>query len=138
RGRSSPSTTWRSTTCARTSRGDASWRSTPRAGRRALPVARKMGGFRGARPPDVLIVCVTFLHVRGLRPPNPLRQSAKSEAARRGGVDPPRTERMLVDSFGRHVSDLRVSLTDRCNFACVYCHNEGLGDTRGPGDPAQG
>lgn len=45
---------------------------------------------------------------------------------------------MLVDSFGRHVSDLRVSLTDRCNFACVYCHNEGLGDTRGPSDPATG
>jgi cyclic pyranopterin phosphate synthase len=45
---------------------------------------------------------------------------------------------MLVDAFGRHVSDLRVSLTDRCNFSCVYCHNEGLGDTRGPADPAQG
>ena len=43
---------------------------------------------------------------------------------------------MLVDAYGRHVSDLRVSLTDRCNFACVYCHNEGLGDTRGPADPA--
>lgn len=41
---------------------------------------------------------------------------------------------MLVDAFGRHVSDLRVSLTDRCNFSCVYCHNEGLGDTRGPSD----
>lgn len=45
---------------------------------------------------------------------------------------------MLVDAFGRHVSDLRVSLTDRCNFHCVYCHNEGLGDTRGPSDPAGG
>jgi len=29
-----------------------------------------------------------------------------------------------------------VSLTDRCNFDCVYCHNEGLGDTRGPMEPA--
>jgi cyclic pyranopterin phosphate synthase len=27
----------------------------------------------------------------------------------------------LVDSFGRRVTDLRVSLTDRCNFRCVYC-----------------
>lgn len=45
---------------------------------------------------------------------------------------------MLVDAYGRHVSDLRVSLTDRCNFHCVYCHNEGLGDTRGPSDPAAG
>lgn len=27
----------------------------------------------------------------------------------------------LVDSFGRRITDLRVSLTDRCNFRCVYC-----------------
>jgi len=42
---------------------------------------------------------------------------------------------MLEDEFGRAVSGVRVSLTDRCNFDCVYCHNEGLGDTRGPMDP---
>ena len=42
---------------------------------------------------------------------------------------------MLADSFGREVTGVRVSLTDRCNFDCVYCHNEGLGDTRGPMDP---
>ena len=51
-------------------------------------------------------------------------------------MDPARTDRMLVDAYGRHVSDVRVSLTDRCNFNCVYCHNEGLGDTRGPTDPS--
>jgi len=27
----------------------------------------------------------------------------------------------LKDSFGRVVDDLRISLTDRCNFRCVYC-----------------
>jgi len=27
----------------------------------------------------------------------------------------------LVDRFGRRVSTLRISLTDRCNFQCVYC-----------------
>jgi cyclic pyranopterin phosphate synthase len=37
-----------------------------------------------------------------------------------------------VDDLGREVTSVRVSLTDRCNFDCVYCHNEGLGDTRGP------
>ena len=42
---------------------------------------------------------------------------------------------MLVDGFGRELTGIRVSLTDRCNFDCVYCHNEGLGDTRGPMDP---
>ncbi len=42
---------------------------------------------------------------------------------------------MLEDEFGREVSGVRVSLTDRCNFDCIYCHNEGLGDTRGPMEP---
>ena len=27
----------------------------------------------------------------------------------------------LVDSFGRVATDLRVSLTDRCNLRCTYC-----------------
>ena len=27
----------------------------------------------------------------------------------------------LLDSFGRPVRDLRISITDRCNFRCVYC-----------------
>jgi cyclic pyranopterin phosphate synthase len=27
----------------------------------------------------------------------------------------------LVDSYGRVMRDLRVSLTDRCNFRCLYC-----------------
>ena len=28
---------------------------------------------------------------------------------------------LLHDSFGRVVDDLRISLTDRCNFRCIYC-----------------
>ena len=28
---------------------------------------------------------------------------------------------LLSDSFGRVMRDLRVSLTDRCNFRCLYC-----------------
>lgn len=32
------------------------------------------------------------------------------------------TESMLLrDSYGRAIRDLRVSLTDRCNFRCFYC-----------------
>jgi cyclic pyranopterin phosphate synthase len=27
----------------------------------------------------------------------------------------------LVDSFGRRARDLRISITDRCNFRCTYC-----------------
>jgi len=32
----------------------------------------------------------------------------------------------LVDPFGRHVSYLRVSVTDRCDFRCVYCMAENM------------
>src|SRR5215831_19923368 len=28
---------------------------------------------------------------------------------------------LLADARGRHLRDLRVSVTDRCNFRCVYC-----------------
>jgi cyclic pyranopterin phosphate synthase len=28
---------------------------------------------------------------------------------------------MLRDKFGREICDLRISVTDRCNLACVYC-----------------
>jgi len=33
----------------------------------------------------------------------------------------------LHDKFGRSITDLRISLTDRCNYKCVYCRtgNEG-------------
>lgn len=30
----------------------------------------------------------------------------------------------LVDTFGRTADDLRISVTDRCNFRCVYCMPE--------------
>ena len=56
-------------------------------------------------------------------------------------VDPPRTfvptsslvvstpvqragERRLIDAYGRRIGDLRISVTDRCNFRCVYCMPE--------------
>jgi len=33
----------------------------------------------------------------------------------------------LTDKFGRQITDLRISITDRCNYKCVYCRtgNEG-------------
>ena len=31
------------------------------------------------------------------------------------------TGEALVDPFGRTVRDLRISVTDRCNFRCTYC-----------------
>ena len=34
---------------------------------------------------------------------------------------------LLQDKFGRAITDLRISITDRCNYKCVYCRtgNEG-------------
>lgn len=34
---------------------------------------------------------------------------------------------LLTDKFGRQITDLRISITDRCNYKCVYCRtgNEG-------------
>ena len=32
----------------------------------------------------------------------------------------------LIDPFGRHVSYIRVSVTDRCDFRCVYCMSEDM------------
>src|SRR2546428_13753084 len=42
---------------------------------------------------------------------------------------------MLVDAFGRGVTDIRVSVTKRCNFGCIYCHDEGLGPILTPRMP---
>ena len=42
---------------------------------------------------------------------------------------------MLVDSVGREVTDIRISVTKRCNFGCVYCHDEGLGPVARPRTP---
>ena len=30
---------------------------------------------------------------------------------------------LLTDKFGRRITDLRISITDRCNYKCVYCRS---------------
>jgi cyclic pyranopterin phosphate synthase len=30
----------------------------------------------------------------------------------------------MIDPFGRHITYLRVSVTDRCDFRCIYCMSE--------------
>ncbi len=39
-------------------------------------------------------------------------------------IDPSAGGRPLVDRYGRHISYLRISVTDRCDFRCVYCMSE--------------
>jgi len=43
-------------------------------------------------------------------------------------------EGRLRDKFGRAITDLRISITDRCNYKCVYCRtgNEGAQYTELP------
>jgi cyclic pyranopterin phosphate synthase len=38
-----------------------------------------------------------------------------------GPADPVPADGPLIDTFGRIATDLRVSLTDRCNLRCTYC-----------------
>ena len=40
-----------------------------------------------------------------------------------GAADP---RANLIDPFGRHVTYLRVSVTDRCDLRCVYCMSEDM------------
>ncbi len=35
-------------------------------------------------------------------------------------------QKPLIDKYGRHVSYLRVSVTDRCDFRCTYCMSESM------------
>ncbi|MEM1607169.1 MAG: GTP 3',8-cyclase MoaA [Candidatus Bathyarchaeia archaeon] len=35
----------------------------------------------------------------------------------------------IKDCFGRPVENLRISVTQRCNFKCIYCHREGQLDS---------
>lgn len=37
------------------------------------------------------------------------------------GIEESGREPRLIDKYGRAITDLRVSVTDRCNYKCVYC-----------------
>ncbi len=48
-----------------------------------------------------------------------------------GDTPPPapatvRAARCMTDSHGRTIRDLQISITDRCNFRCVYCMEPGV------------
>ena len=38
---------------------------------------------------------------------------------------------VLTDPFGRTIKSLRISITNRCNLNCIYCHHEGNTDSQG-------
>lgn len=44
------------------------------------------------------------------------------------------SNKALVDSFGRRISYVRLSVTDKCNLRCFYCMPEGFKDFETPED----
>ena len=56
----------------------------------------------------------------------PMDSSAPTDAQRQAQRQAPSGPTSLIDPFGRHVSYLRVSVTDRCDFRCVYCMSEDM------------
>ena len=50
-----------------------------------------------------------------------LRGAVPGRGGARSGGAPRPDDARLVDRFGRYATDLRVSLTDRCNLRCSYC-----------------
>ena len=90
--------------------------------RRRRPLPRPLVGRPGVQP--------AAGHGPGQRPGRAARRRRRSRPAatskcccclgRRLGV----MAEALVDPFGRTVRDLRISVTDRCNFRCAYCMPE--------------
>jgi len=59
-----------------------------------------------------------------MRPPKviPIRSELRSARPLMLGAEPPAgTNLQLRDQLGRPLTDLRISVTDRCNFRCSYC-----------------
>jgi GTP 3',8-cyclase len=55
-----------------------------------------------------------------------LPRERRADPARDAATPPPappeaRRAGRMIDSHGRTIRDLRLSITDRCNFRCVYC-----------------
>jgi cyclic pyranopterin phosphate synthase len=45
-------------------------------------------------------------------------------------AQPPAPDGLVADTLGRPLHDLRISVTDRCNFRCSYCMPKEVFDTR--------
>jgi cyclic pyranopterin phosphate synthase len=66
--------------------------------------------------------------------PSPAEADSLNEPPLQLVSDSQRKQTRLRDSFGRDLTDLRISVTDRCNYKCVYCRtgNEGAQYTELP------
>jgi len=52
-------------------------------------------------------------------------QNANHEKVQPLSISPEEKKSALRDNFGRFYNYLRISLTERCNFRCIYCMPEG-------------
>ncbi|MDZ4277977.1 MAG: GTP 3',8-cyclase MoaA [Dehalococcoidia bacterium] len=69
----------------------------------------------------------TFLqgdHLIPLRPRDSVEPTVLEPGADEAQLASMPVEGPLVDGFGRELKNLRVSVTDRCNFRCTYCMPE--------------
>ena len=57
----------------------------------------------------------------------PVKGKRKTRTAERM----PNDEAQLQDPYGRPINSLRISLTQRCNFNCFFCHMEGETNPQG-------
>ncbi len=75
-------------------------------------------------PTDALTDAPTATHIDTPRIEVPHTDTPHIEASQDRKAWP---QDRLMDKFGRAITDLRVSVTDRCNYKCVYCRtgNEG-------------
>ena len=62
----------------------------------------------------------------GVKPPGRRTGTAQDKAFVLDAPLKPLTRAPLVDPFGRDISYLRISVTDRCDFRCVYCMSEDM------------
>ena len=54
-------------------------------------------------------------------PPPPRAENGGSAPARAREASGGSADQRLRDRFGRRIESLRISVTDRCNFRCLYC-----------------
>lgn len=62
-----------------------------------------------------------FDHLSMTYPIIPILRQGNPVNAIRPAIVLPGTDSPVLDRLGRPLKDLRISVTDRCNFRCVYC-----------------
>lgn len=78
-----------------------------------------------AIPPAYTVSALATYPLSIVPPIVSLSQLSTHKSPTQGGnghvARPASLPRILIDSHGRAIRDLRLSITDRCNFRCVYC-----------------